>query len=125
MRKPATYQTGDQTLVRQINLSLIMNILRTDAPISRASLSQKTKLNKTTVSDLINELNERGFVRDLRVRWALEEAELTYRVESTPFRERGAEHFVQLTHGSSSSTRSLRLRQVRRTACRRARSSNR
>ena len=65
MRKPATYQTGDQTLVRQINLSLIMNILRTDAPISRASLSQKTKLNKTTVSDLINELNERGFVRDL------------------------------------------------------------
>jgi glucokinase-like ROK family protein len=65
MRKPATYQTGDQALVRQINLSLIMNILRTDAPISRASLSQKTKLNKTTVSDLINELNERGFVREL------------------------------------------------------------
>ena len=65
MRKPASYQTGDQALVRQINLSLIMNILRTDAPISRASLSQRTKLNKTTVSDLINELNERGFVRDL------------------------------------------------------------
>ena len=27
----------------------------------------------------------RGFVRDLRVRWALEEAGLPYRVESTPF----------------------------------------
>jgi glucokinase-like ROK family protein len=65
MRKPASYQTGDQALVRQINLSLIMNILRTDAPISRASLSQRTKLNKTTVSDLINELNEHGFVREL------------------------------------------------------------
>lgn len=65
MRKPASYQTGDQALVRQINLSLIMHILRTDAPISRASLSQRTKLNKTTVSDLINELNERGFVREL------------------------------------------------------------
>jgi|CXWL01.1.fsa_nt_gi hypothetical protein len=31
----------------------------------------------------------RGYVRDLRVRWALEEAGLTYRVESTPFKHRG------------------------------------
>ena len=30
----------------------------------------------------------RGFVRDLRVRWALEEAGLAYRVESVPFRTR-------------------------------------
>ena len=35
----------------------------------------------------------RGLVRDLRVRWALEEAKLPYRVESTPFRNRGPEHF--------------------------------
>ena len=34
----------------------------------------------------------RGYVRDLRVRWALEEAGLPYRVESTPFRDRGAAH---------------------------------
>ena len=67
MRKQGTYQTGDQALVRQINLSLIMHILRTEAPISRASLSQKTQLNKTTVSDLIAELNERGFVRELGI----------------------------------------------------------
>lgn len=36
----------------------------------------------------------RGYVRDLRVRWALEEAGLPYRVESTPFRERGPEHLA-------------------------------
>jgi glutathione S-transferase len=36
----------------------------------------------------------RGFVRDLRVRWALEEAGLPYRVASTPFQERGPEHFA-------------------------------
>jgi len=41
----------------------------------------------------------RGLVRDLRVRWALEEAELLYRVESTPFRERGAEHFAAQPFG--------------------------
>jgi glutathione S-transferase len=36
----------------------------------------------------------RGYVRDLRVRWALEEAGLPYRVESTPFKDRGAEHLA-------------------------------
>jgi len=41
----------------------------------------------------------RGLVRDLRVRWALEEAGLPYRVESTPFRERGVEHFAAQPFG--------------------------
>jgi glutathione S-transferase len=35
----------------------------------------------------------RGYVRDLRVRWALEEAGLPYRVESVPFGDRTAGHF--------------------------------
>ena len=35
----------------------------------------------------------RGLVRDLRVRWALEEAGLAYRVKSTPFQDRGPDHF--------------------------------
>jgi glutathione S-transferase len=41
----------------------------------------------------------RGFVRDLRVRWALEEAGLPYRVESTPFRDRSAEHYAHQPFG--------------------------
>ena len=41
----------------------------------------------------------RGFVRDLRVRWALEEAGLAYRVESTPFRDRDADHFAHQPFG--------------------------
>ena len=41
----------------------------------------------------------RGFVRDLRVRWALEEAGLPYRVEGVPFRDRGAEHFAHQPFG--------------------------
>jgi glutathione S-transferase len=41
----------------------------------------------------------RGFVRDIRVRWALEEAGLPYRVESTPFRDRGAQHFAHQPFG--------------------------
>src|SRR5271154_670225 len=41
----------------------------------------------------------RGYVRDLRVRWALEEAGLPYRVESVPFRARNAEHFSHQPFG--------------------------
>jgi glutathione S-transferase len=41
----------------------------------------------------------RGYVRDLRVRWALEEAGLPYRVESVPFRDRDAEHFAHQPFG--------------------------
>jgi glutathione S-transferase len=41
----------------------------------------------------------RGLVRDLRVRWALEEAGLSYRVDSTPFRERGPAHFAAQPFG--------------------------
>jgi glucokinase-like ROK family protein len=42
-----------------------MHTLWAESPISRARLSQKTKLNKTTVSDLVKELNEHGFVREM------------------------------------------------------------
>ena len=41
----------------------------------------------------------RGYVRDLRVRWALEEARLPYRVESVPFEARGPEHFAHQPFG--------------------------
>lgn len=41
----------------------------------------------------------RGLVRDLRVRWALEEAGLPYRVDSTPFRDRGPDHFAAQPFG--------------------------
>jgi glutathione S-transferase len=43
----------------------------------------------------------RGFVRDIRVRWALEEAGLPYRVESTPFRDRAPQHFARQPFGQA------------------------
>ena len=41
----------------------------------------------------------RGYVRDIRVRWALEEAGLPYRVKSVPFDARNAEHFSHQPFG--------------------------
>ncbi|MGL6162210.1 glutathione S-transferase family protein [Microbulbifer sp.] len=62
-----------------------------------------------TTFDWVPEM-PRGYVRDIRVRWALEEAGLSYRVNSVPFRARGPEHFSHqpfgqvpwLTHGDTS-----------------------
>jgi glutathione S-transferase len=51
-----------------------------------------------TTFDWVPEL-PRGYVRDLRVRWALEEAGMPYRVESVPFRDRDAEHFAHQPFG--------------------------
>ncbi len=41
----------------------------------------------------------RGFVRDLRIRWALEEAGLPYRVKGVPFADRTSEHFQHQPFG--------------------------
>ena len=51
-----------------------------------------------TTFDWVPEM-PRGYVRDLRVRWALEEAGLRYRVESVPFRDRKTEHFAHQPFG--------------------------
>ena len=65
MQREYRYQTGDQALVRQINLSVILNYLRENAPVSRAVLAEMTGLNKTTVSSLVTELIEHHFVREI------------------------------------------------------------
>jgi glucokinase-like ROK family protein len=59
------YRTGDQALVREINLSIILNCLRETSPLSRAQLAEITGLNKTTVSSLVRELIVRQFVREI------------------------------------------------------------
>jgi glucokinase-like ROK family protein len=65
MASASRYRTGDQSLVREINLSVIMNHLRKNAPMSRAALAEATGLNKTTVSSLVSELIEHQFVREV------------------------------------------------------------
>jgi glucokinase-like ROK family protein len=58
-------RTGDQALVREINLSIILNALRDHSPVSRASLASVTGLNKTTVSSLIQQLIDAHFVSEI------------------------------------------------------------
>lgn len=41
----------------------------------------------------------RGFVRDMRLRWACEEAEFDYTVRTVPFEDRDADHFARQPFG--------------------------
>src|ERR1700761_5300323 len=51
-----------------------------------------------TTFDWVPEM-PRGMVRDIRVRWALEEAGLPYQVKGTPFKDRPPEHFMPQPFG--------------------------
>ncbi|WP_102272507.1 ROK family transcriptional regulator [Cytobacillus massiliigabonensis] len=54
--------TGDQFLVKEINKTLVLEAIRQHSPVSRSELYRLTGLNKSTVSNLVNELIESHFV---------------------------------------------------------------
>ncbi len=56
--------TADQLYVRKLNTTLLLNLLREEAPISRAELSKRTGLNRSTVSSIVAELIENRLVRE-------------------------------------------------------------
>jgi len=58
-------QTADQESVRKVNTSLVLNALRLHAPISRAELANVTKLNRSTISNIVNVLLEDGLVLEM------------------------------------------------------------
>src|SRR5512133_1220104 len=65
MVKKTSYQAGDQTMLRQINLSAIMNYIRIEAPISRSALARKTGLNKATITNIVGPLIARNFIKEV------------------------------------------------------------
>lgn len=56
-RAPARAAQG-----RQHNLSLVLRVLHSGGPTSRASVARDTGLTRTTVSDLVSELTDLGYV---------------------------------------------------------------
>ncbi len=58
-------QTADQDSVRKVNTSLVLNALRLHAPISRAELANITKLNRSTISNIVSVLIDDGLVLEL------------------------------------------------------------
>ena len=58
-------KTADQKFVRALNTSLVMNVLRKESPLSRARISEHTGLNRSTISSIISQLLEEGFVLEM------------------------------------------------------------
>ncbi|MBN1303245.1 MAG: ROK family transcriptional regulator [Anaerolineales bacterium] len=58
-------RTADQESIRKVNASIILNHLRLHSPISRAELAAMTKLNRSTVSNIVNSLLEQNLVQEM------------------------------------------------------------
>ncbi|MFC0523626.1 ROK family protein [Pontibacillus salicampi] len=56
------YVTGSFQLMKSINRSTILNIIREEGPISRAEIAKRTSLTPPTVSNLVKELITTEFV---------------------------------------------------------------
>ncbi|MDP4157582.1 MAG: ROK family protein, partial [Bacillota bacterium] len=57
--------TADQMLVKKINQQVLLNEIVSSSPISRASLSEITGLNKSTVSSQISTLIEKNLIFEI------------------------------------------------------------
>jgi predicted ArsR family transcriptional regulator len=56
--------TGDQQLVKRINRSVLLRLLRSRSGLSRAQLAQESGLTKSTVSLLVRELIDEGWLAE-------------------------------------------------------------
>ena len=55
---------GNQKLVKSINRSIVLNIVREHGPVSRADVSRLSQFYPATVSSIVNDLISEGFVRE-------------------------------------------------------------
>ena len=63
MQAANSAETGNHSSLRYQNLAAVLRLIYANRPISRVELSRITGLNKATVSSLVSELVDNGFVR--------------------------------------------------------------
>ncbi len=59
---------GNAKLVRSINRSTLLNLIRTRQPVSRAEIARITNLNKSTVSSIVNDLIEENLIDEQEIK---------------------------------------------------------
>jgi predicted NBD/HSP70 family sugar kinase len=57
--------TGDAAMIKKINTAIVLECAVTQAPISRSQISERTGLNKATVSSLVQDLIDRHLLREI------------------------------------------------------------
>ena len=55
---------ADHVFVRELNLSSVLKLIYSEAPISRAQLAARTGLNKSTISSLVEDLLDRKLIQE-------------------------------------------------------------
>ena len=60
-----TLRTGDRQLIRDINMSLVVNEIRQHGPISRVDVARATGLGRSTVSGIVGMLLKEEFMREI------------------------------------------------------------
>lgn len=60
----AKYRTANKQLIKEMNTTLVLQMVREHGPISRADISKRTGLNPATVSSHLQSLLEHGVVRE-------------------------------------------------------------
>lgn len=58
---------ADHAVMRELNRSLVLDLLKQESPISRASIAKLTALAKPTVSTIVDELVSEGLVREIGI----------------------------------------------------------
>jgi len=57
-------RTANLGLVQKINRSIVLNVIRDKGPLSRADVSRRTKLTRSTVSSIVSYLTKKNLVRE-------------------------------------------------------------
>jgi predicted NBD/HSP70 family sugar kinase len=60
-----TTPTGDQALIKKINTAIVLEFILQGAPLSRAQISERSGLNKATVSSLVQDLIDGSLVKEI------------------------------------------------------------
>jgi predicted NBD/HSP70 family sugar kinase len=58
-------EKADSQLIKTINETRLLNLIREKGPISRNELSKLTRISKVTVSDIVNRLNLGGYILEI------------------------------------------------------------
>ncbi|MFZ5825632.1 MAG: ROK family transcriptional regulator [Bacillota bacterium] len=58
-------RTGDRQLIKELNIALVMNLIRQHEPISRVEIAERTGLGRSTVTGIISTLLREGLVQEI------------------------------------------------------------
>lgn len=57
-------QKHDQDFIKKKNKAIVFQLIKSNSPISRAAIAKTTRMSPTTVSRIVSELHDQGFVKE-------------------------------------------------------------